>query len=122
MGVDYTAVSGYGFVLGPDEKALFLNSEDGDYYEDIEKFLEKYSELQILVAGSYAYSGDEDDLALAVVVGASWKSGDVHCDRIWSEVHSEDISEEAEAQLKQAANDLAIDNPRFAFVSGVHVW
>lgn len=132
MGVDHDAVSGYGFVLGPEEKRLFLYNGDWDdednEYEDhnerLEKFLEKYPDLGYLEAGMYSYTGDEDHLALAIVVNNSYKRADTDYpdEHWWNYIELGSITPEAQKQLEEAADALAIDNPRFGFVAGVHTW
>jgi hypothetical protein len=127
MGVDHDAVSGYGFPLGDAEKQIFLYSGDeeydGDYNEALDKFLEKYPDLAYLEAGQYAYTGDDDDLALAIVVSGSYMGSSMkYNDPWWNYVEVGSISPEEQKQLEDAADALAIDNPKFGFVSGIHTW
>lgn len=119
MGVDYAAVSGYGFVLDPEEddvegmaKSLGYN-EDESYYEAVDWLCQQYG-VQFVSAGN-AYSNETVYLI-----------GDVEFTDVFglAEVTSIKVLSDSiitESKLNKMLSDLGIQK-KIAHYSGLYVY
>lgn len=114
MGVDYSAVSGYGIVLSPIEVVEWatLAGNDEEYaYEAADYLCSKYN-LNHVVAGS-AYTGEEEFL-IGECTGVD-KFGFVESDGFAF------ITNECYPRLKAMMQDIGKTKP-VGFYSGMHVY